>query len=394
MLCGRPTEKQLSTVRLSALKSNRYQPRTYQTLASQVAERILTDLRAGKWIGPLPGERRLAEELQVSRKTLRKGLNQLQRLGVLATDRGVGHRVAERLPKGARLQPAKSVGLISPESLADLRPYTALWVDELRSLLFQNGFHVTLFSGRRFLDRSPENILERLVSRNPQSGWLLLHSTEPIQRWFHASGIPCVIAGSNHSGLTLPNVDWHYRASCRHAAGMMLRRGHRRIAFLTRRFPRAGDMESELGFIAGAKKSRQPGVTASILHHEDTVDDVEKQLLRAFGHRNAPTALLVANPVYYLTAMSFLARWRLRVPLDVSLVSRDDDVFLAYLSPKPTRYSFNPRIYARRLVHSIIAMVEGRPLGMPVQRILPKFLPGESLGDPPALAPQIKANGS
>ena len=53
------------------------------------AEYLRTGLRSGRWGETLPGVARLAQDLDVSRHTLRKALKQLETEGVL-TGRGLG----------------------------------------------------------------------------------------------------------------------------------------------------------------------------------------------------------------------------------------------------------------------------------------------------------------
>lgn len=359
-------------------------PSNYQTLSGQVAAHITTEISAGTWREWLPGERALTATLQVSRKTLRKALQQLQREGVIVTAHGLGHRITAPTRPAAVTRPDASIGLLTPESLEHLRPYTALWVDELRALLIEHGNRLTTFAGQRFFHTRPETALARLVQHNPQTCWVLAHTNEPIQRWFHSRRVACVIAGSCHPGLDLPNVDWDNFAICRHAVGAMIRRGHFRIGFLTPQSERAGDLESEAGFIDGLGRSSRDGAEPGIIRHDGSVEGVNRVLSRHFSVAHPPTALLVANPIYYLSVVTFLAQRGLRVPQDVSLVSRNDDAFLAYLTPQPARYTCNARTYAKRLLQPIQSILRGEPVAHRVQRIEPKFIPGGSLASPKA----------
>jgi LacI family transcriptional regulator len=162
----------------------------------------------------------------------------------------------------------------------------------------------------------------------------------------------------------------------------MLRHGHRRVAYLTQQSHRAGDLESEAGFIDGVRRSSRAGTEPLILRHDGTADGVNRVLARVFGSTQVPTALLVANPVFYLSALTFLAQRRLRVPQDVSLVSRDDDAFLAYLTPPPARYTCNAKTYAKRLLQPLQSILRGEPVSHPAHRIDPTFVAGASLAAP------------
>jgi DNA-binding LacI/PurR family transcriptional regulator len=359
-------------------------PQRYQSLPHQVADRLAAEIQQGTWSGWLPGERDLAKTFQVGRKTLRKALGLLQRDGVLETQHGLGHRIRSATPPTREIGAGETtVGLLTPESLENLRPYTALWVDELRAMLFENAVRFTTFSGHRFFSGRPDKALARLVEQSPQTCWVLAHSNRNIQQWFHERRMPCIIAGSSHPGLPLPNVDLDFFAVCRHAAGEMLRLGHRRIALFIWQSDRAGDLESERGFADGLRNSAHAGVNPMVVRHDGTVDGAHAALRRLFGLARPPTALLVAQSTFYLTTISFLAERGRKVPEDVSLMCRDDETFLSYLKPAPARYAGNPKIYAKRLLLQIQLTCAGETGAHSIDRIAPKYLPGASLGPAP-----------
>jgi LacI family transcriptional regulator len=359
-------------------------PQRYQSLPSQVAARIVAEIEKGTWSGWLPGERDLAKALQIGRKTLRKGLGQLQRDGVIETQHGLGHRIVTAASSvNAPTKTETSVGLLTPEALENLRPYTAVWVDELRAMLFENGVRLTAFSGHRFFTGRPDKALARLVEQSPQTCWVLAHSNKNIQQWFYEQRIPCIIAGSSHPGLPLPNVDLDFFAMCRHAVGTMLRLGHRRIALFIQESDRAGDLESERGFEDGIRSSAHANIEPLVVRHDGTVDGAYGALRRLFGLAKPPTAVLVAQSSFYLTTIAFLAERGLRVPKDVSLMSRDDETFLNYLKPEPARYAGNPKVYAKRLLLQLQLAFAGETGAHTIHRIEPKYLPGASLGPAP-----------
>ena len=70
------------------------------------------------------------------------------------------------------------------------------------------------------------------------------------------------------------------------------------------------------------------------------------------------------------------------MPHDVSLVSRDSDPFLSYLTPTPARYTLSPKTYAKRLFPLVLALVRGEAIAHRELRIEPKFVPGPSLAAP------------
>lgn len=356
-------------------------------MAAQVATHLRTGIARAAWSKWLPGERALVKELQTSRKTLRKALEMLAREGLLRPEHGRGHRIVRARVAGKRAAPLaeRSVAILLPEPLETLRPFTALWVNELRSALGGQGCRLRLHAGKKFYSHQPTAALDALVAQSPSDAWLLTHSSAEMQRWFAARALPVVIAGTCHAGVSLPSVDIDHAALARHAAGRLLAAGHRNLALLTVRAERAGDLESEAGFHEGLRRFGATGVEAAVIHHEHAPADIARALRRLFEGANAPTALFVSNGLHYLTVLSALAQRGLRVPQDVSVVSRDDDAFLHFVVPAPARYTCRADRFASRVCRLLFSLVAHESPAPTAVRLMSTFVAGASIA-----APRIK----
>ena len=352
------------------------------SLVSQTAAILREEIAKGTWIDWLPGERALCESLQVSRNTLRAALAQMKADGSIRPEQGSGNRIVlSRRTKRAPLR-SRDVAILTPDALERLRPTQALWIDELRAMLNERGCRLHVFHGRQYFRTNPARTLEKLVTQNRHACWILTLSNETVQRWFLKSGVPCIVAGSTYDGLALPFRDLDHRAVCRHAAGMLLGLGHRKLALLLHKSKRAGDIESEAGFVEGVRQSRQEGAELIIAHHDATVAGIASTLRRLTEQRVPPTAMLVANAYHYLTVASKLAQMGWLVPRDVSLVSRDEDPFLAFLVPAPARYVASPHVLAQSLLHPVLELLKGETVTQTAVRIMPDFIRGESVAPP------------
>lgn len=355
-----------------------------QSLVSQTAAILREEIRQGNWRDWLPGERALCEALQVSRNTLRAALAQLKRDGVIRSDHGAGNRILMRPERRTGGLRSHDVALLSPEALERLRPSQTLWIDELRAMLSERGCRLHVFHGPQYFRANPAAALEKLVAQHPHGCWVLALSNEATQRWFERKGAPCVVAGSVYSGLNLPFRDLDHRAMCRHAAGVMLGLGHRRLALLIQKSRRAGDLESEAGFLEGVRASPHADAEVSVCYHDTTVSSIVAALRRLMEQKPPPTALLVANAYHYLTVVSRLAQAGVRVPAEVSVVSRDEDPFLSFLVPAPARYVASPHTMAKTLLRPVLELLEGGVVTHRSIRIMPDFIKGETLGPPRA----------
>ncbi len=355
------------------------------SLVSQVVETIQSGIDKNIWREWLPSERSLAESLHVSRNTLRAAIAQLERTGAVRAEHPLGTRIISRRHRSGAGKKHHIVALLMPEPITALRPKIALIVDELRGHLAELGLRLRLFHGEHYLSSGASRRLQRLVADNPHDCWVLTLVPDRVKQWFQDQGIPCVVSGTCGTGLKLPFVDLDYHALCRHAAGQMASLGHKRMVFLTEKSTKAGDVASELGFLNGIESASDRNVEGFVVHHQNTNTSVLKALDRLFPAappHSRPTAMLVANPHFYLLVLTYLHSLGLRVPADISLVCRDDDSFLNYMHPAPTRYSFDEASFARRLFKLIMQTVEGVHIVKKDIRIMPDYRKGATLAAP------------
>jgi LacI family transcriptional regulator len=72
------------------------------------------------------------------------------------------------------------------------------------------------------------------------------------------------------------------------------------------------------------------------------------------------------------------------VPEQVSVISRDEDPFLAFLVPEPARYVASPQALARSLRHPVLELLGGGAVSKRAAWLMPQFVRGASLGPAPA----------
>jgi DNA-binding LacI/PurR family transcriptional regulator len=349
------------------------------SLVNQTIAFLEGQIATDRWRDWLPAERTLAEMLQVSRSTLRRALKQMRRNGAIEATHGTGNRIRSRAAASSGRLHSVDVALLTPEPLERLSPNQTLWIDELRAMLSERGCHLHVIHGRQYARRDPSAALEKLVRHHPHACWILAKASVGCQRWFADRGLPCIVAGSCHVGVDLPYRDVDYRATCRHAAGILLGLGHRRLAFISQRTQFAGDIESETGFVETVRGSGHSEAIAVVCHHDATVTGMVHLLKRLTEQKPAPTALLVTNAYHALTIMSGLARIEWRVPTEVSVISRDEDPFLPFLVPSPARYVTRPQLYARSLLQPVLDLLEGRAVTQRAALLMPEFVRGETV---------------
>jgi DNA-binding LacI/PurR family transcriptional regulator len=92
------------------------------------------------------------------------------------------------------------------------------------------------------------------------------------------------------------------------------------------------------------------------------------------------TGLLIAKPAHVVTAISHLLRRGVRLPQDISVISRDDDPLLEHLVPVVSRYHTDPVAFARKISRLVVDLVREGARARHESRLMPVLVRGETLG--------------
>ncbi|MBI5693816.1 MAG: GntR family transcriptional regulator [Verrucomicrobia bacterium] len=353
------------------------------SLVEQVADALRRDIEAGGCRGWLPTERQLCSQLRVSRRTLRCALEQLKQQGLVSAQVGVGTRVhPERLRRPAPTgEIGPSVGLLMPEPIDVLRPYVTLWIDLLKSELFEAGVSLRVHAGRQYFRAGAAPALRRLVAQHPHTCWVLALSNAGLQRWFAAESHTAVVAGAPAAGCGLPAVFIDSGALGRHIAGRMLALGHRRLVMFSEIQPSPGAAVAEQGFLSAIAAS--PDAQGEVLRPEATPAGYRRAVARLLRIRPRVTAVLSLNPLLGATVVTALMREGMHLPEDISFATTYGDPFMRFLHPEPTRYTYQPALFARKLARTVLQLARGEPPTVRHARLIPTFVAGETLGPAP-----------
>lgn len=347
------------------------------SLITQTTAGILEEIKTGRWTGWLPGEHELCKQLHVSRTTVRAALDELGRKGMIKCRQGRRREITSRGSAQIRTK-SKRVVLLMPDPFQGML-FRAFLIDRLRERLAEEGYLVETHVSRvPFRARSPQQ-LEKLAIMLQPAGWVLMSSTESLQKWFAARGLPCVIAGTRYEGVELPSVDVDYTAVCHHAVGQFLSRGHRRIALLNPHPGAAGETATETGFHKAILEAKGRGVEAFIVKHNGTVENICARIDTVMTRRQPPTAFLVSRARHALTVLCYLLQKRFCVPADAALISRDEESYLEDVIPTMARYSNNPGAFAAKLSRTVIEMVHGTNRVID-HKVASQFISGQTLG--------------
>lgn len=348
------------------------------SLVSQTAAVLRAGIATREWTVHLPGENELCQRLQVSRVTLRAALRQLTREGLVRSRQGSRREIIAR-GKSRRPVATPRVVLLSPMPAQAMPAPEMFWVDALREKLAADAHPLEILTNMACYSTHPEAALQSLADELRPAAWVLYLSTPAMQRWFAAQALPCVVSGSVHPGIALSALDVDYAAVGRHAVGMFAAHGCQQLALLMPRSEQAGNWETERGFTDAGRRLAGSKPRTRVIHHDGTVAGVCAAVDAALASPQRVDGLLIAKPAHVITVASHLGRRGVRVPAEVSLISRDDDPFLSHLVPELARYTRNAELFARKLSRLVLDLADngaGRPRAV---RLMPDFTPGETL---------------
>jgi DNA-binding LacI/PurR family transcriptional regulator len=348
------------------------------SLASQTGACIREGIRKGLWEKWLPSERELCEELQVSRFTLRAALKELAREGITKAVPKKGTQILiSAITRRNRRN--LSVGVMTPDRLTDVRPHYSLWISKLRTLLLKNEIQFHVIEGHHLFEGSIEKGLKKLLAQSSHNCWILHRTTEPIQQWFLDNRIPCVVAGTPATGIDLPFVDIDNQALGLHALGHFYSKGHRKMAYLYDDGMTGGGRIGVKTIEHGLSHYSDKPMRTSTFDLDSSLEKCLRVLDRILKMDDPPTALLIGSSFKCIATMSHLQNKGYKIPEDISIICRDNDYFLNYYTPTPSRYTIDPTKFAKRIFNVTMKVVNREVITKRADLVMPDFIEGQSV---------------
>lgn len=366
----------------------------YQRIENALRERV-TD---GIWTAgqALPSRSRLCAEFGTTRVTLDKAILGLVRAGLLHSLKGSGTFVAppQKLIESRALRLGIVLERIAPDGLSE-----EAWND--------NFYYGPLFQGiRDTIIGQPIETLYAQLQRGEYrqfyrdsdlDGMLLVAPSRddlPTLRQLAAEQITFVAVGISSTvpeDAALPCLDTGNVRGASEAVRYLVRLGHRRIALVNLATALSNHHDRLLGYRRAMKAAGLAVVPEDVVLFPtyDTAqfeDRIEEWLLRALAAGPLPTAILACDYMMALTVLRVLRRHGLRVPEDISVVSFDDPLSAAHLTPPLTTVRQPVYRLGRRAAQRLLQALAGgsRPRGM---EILPTELIIRDSARPLAAAP-------
>lgn len=352
-------------------------------LVAECRRVLLLRMSAGEWGEQLPGERRLAELLQVGRDTIRLTLERLEHEQVIESAAGGRRRRINRQALAERpvpQQPALRIGMLSPHRLERLQQSMLIEVDHVRKALAEKNGTLELYAPPWYENARPMKQLTRFLEEERMSAWLLYRAGRAVQAGFEQARVPCIVRGHPLPGSKLPHIDVDWAATARHAAARLWRAGHRRVAVISASDSLAGVAAA----VNGVMHFDGEGFEPMQIEEDGSVDGLIRSLTRSLTSGSPPTALIATRPRQAATALTWLASRGFKVPEHLSLITLSREPFLEFLVPRISGYLVDPAAVARLVIRRLERLVSGgqSPEGSPW--LVSTEVKGNSIGPPAA----------
>lgn len=348
------------------------------SIVSEVADSLRDAIHNREFLDHLPGVRKLSASLHVSIPTILAAIRVLETEGLLQSHPGKRTRILPgRKRAGARRKKVPQVVFLTFTSnwISGSEYYQAV-LHDLREM----GIGIRIFECVYASQKIVQKELEELTTVEDPDCWVLLGPPADVQSLFARKQKPCIIDGVTIPGLPLPDFEVDFSALYRHAVNHLQRSGHRNICLLTTRHSAGINPESINVFRAAVQKLLPDGQHwESVRTYDGTAEEFTRLLEGLFSaHKPPPTALVIAKVNRVAGAMTWLMNQGLKVPGDISIISRDHDDILECLCPLPAHYRQPPSV-ANRFVRAILAILEKRHIRSHY-RVMTEFVEGGTVG--------------
>lgn len=312
--------------------------------SQQVAQYLRARILRGTWNALMPGAPQLAEEFGIDRKTVEAALKLLEQEDLLIAQ-GPGKKRKINLSKNLTRSKLRIALLACEDSDRSMN-----YMVEVHHKLTEDGHNA--FYAPRYLNDLNMDVkrVARLVKQTEADAWIVLSATREVLAWFAEQPFPSFAMFGRRIGLQIPSVGPDKLPPLLEATRALIRFGHRRIVLMARprrRLPVPGT--SETAFLEELKKHGLPVGDYNLPPWEETIEDFYARLEVLF-RSTPPTALIVDEVVLFIAAQQFLAKKRLRVPEDVSIICTDSDQCFDWCQQEISRISWDITPVVRRVV--------------------------------------------
>ena len=325
------------------------------SISEQIVVHLRGEIARGRWSGQMPGRNELARQLGVGITNVEGALRQLE---------GEGQLIAQGAGRMRRIAAVSQYSAKRRIRVAILAYETSTQSDSILSEtvhILREAGHDAFFTRSSLLEMGMNlKRIASLVGRTEADAWIVCSAPREITEWFAQRPEPAFALFGRRRGVRIASVGPDKAPAYAAAARRLIELGHRRIVMLCRpdrRLPVPGTPER--AFLA---ELAAHGITPGPYYlpdWEDGMKGFQMRLERLF-QLTPPTALMVDEMMLFVATQQFLARKKLSVPEDVSLVSMESVPAFDWCSPAVARVDWDHKPVLRRVVSWVDKIASGK----------------------------------
>jgi DNA-binding LacI/PurR family transcriptional regulator len=298
------------------------------THAEQVAAHLKGEILDGRWVGTLPGIRKLGRELGVNPNTVEAALTLLEGEGLLASQsHGKPRRILPR--QGKAFTRRIRIGVLPYERGGQSLPINQVPLAGLNESRFDLKIATKSLTELRM---SPDRVA-RLVKGEPMDAWVVISASKEVLEWFSCQAVPTFSLYGPFVGLPVSGGGPRKDPALKEVLRRLVELGHRRIVLFTRkerRHPTPAVYEQI--FLSELERLGVPCGRYNLPDWDETPEGF-RSALRALFEYTPPTALILEEPLLFYATYQFLARRGVSSPEQISLVSGDPELAFDWCDP-------------------------------------------------------------
>jgi DNA-binding LacI/PurR family transcriptional regulator len=342
-----------------------------------VKERIIEDIRKGKIVDKLPGERVLAEELGVAYMTVRKAFSELEEEGIIFKTTTKGTFVSHR-----KMSPKKTnnIGFFLDQKIREgiSSPYYSLVFKALEKVVKKEGYNLFIFS--ELEDINP------LYNQKKIDGVIICcfprieNKIQEVKKFF-----PIVLLDNIASDKSIPSVTIDNFNSCSISTEYLISLGHNRIAFIS------GLLDSDVckhrlhGYQSALNASKIEENKDLIFKGDYSYESGEKAAKYFLSLPLPPSAVVCANDSMAIGAMKIIQESGLRIPEDISVIGFDDIEVASRIFPALTTNKVPMDKIAAESFRLLLAAINGKDIDFQHIILPAKLTIRDSTNQPPEI---------
>lgn len=317
----------------------------FSTLTDHITEQIRRGMVEGHWRETLPGRDRLAEELGCSHSTVEEALQRLSKMGYLVSQ-GPGRRRKIQLTEEVIRPRTLRIAILLYEPSDRKTGYLVEMVHRLGS-----AGHLAAFAPKTMRDLGMDiKRISRFVEGMEADVWVVVAGSQELLEWFLRRKTPVFALFGRHRQMNIAGTGVNKGPAYVELVDRLVALGHRRIVNLVReelRTPVPGFLDRLF-----LQRLSHHGIQTGSYNLPDW-DDTPKglhSLLDSLFRTTPPTALLLDEPVLFISARDHLARQGIVAPESVSMACCDADPSFDWCLPQVTHLRWDSRLIVQRVV--------------------------------------------